>query len=217
MPHHLTRSLEQGLDEALHFAPVSKIGDTFLMVFESDRFTQNHGDLRLAVSRDGGKFRRVHPRTPLVSTGPTDTWDENLLVTTMSIVEEDGDEVWLHYFGCPNVFKNWPQGGALRESLFYPTYMGLAILPQDRFAYAAGPGTITTHPATLGPGGLWLNTEGDPVAVDALDPSGKTATHGTLGTKRPPGVYRRLQWSGARPAALRIPQAEGSRLYSYRG
>jgi hypothetical protein len=76
-------------------------------------------------------------------------------------------------------------------------------------------------PGAGGPGGLWLNTEGDPVAIDALDPSGKTATHGTLGIKRTLGVYRRVQWSGAPPrgpVALRIELAEGSRLYySYHG
>jgi len=49
---------EKGIDEEIHFAAVQKVGETYLMLFESDRFNRKplHGDLRLAVSRDGPSF-----------------------------------------------------------------------------------------------------------------------------------------------------------------
>ena len=67
---------EEGIDEELHFAAITRAGGQFLMLFESDRFLKNpiHGDLKLAVSDNGMKFRRVHPKTPLVGTGPKGFW-----------------------------------------------------------------------------------------------------------------------------------------------
>ena len=66
----------------------------------------NVRDLRLAVSSDGRKFRRVFPTTPLVSTGPKGAWDENLLVTTSATMQEVGDEVWLYYFSATNANRS---------------------------------------------------------------------------------------------------------------
>jgi hypothetical protein len=210
---------EPGIDEQLHFASVAKVGDTFLMLFESDRFTKNHGDLRLAVSNDGRKFRRIHPTTPLVPTGPKGTWDENLLVTTSAAIQEVRDEVWLYYFGCPNVFKNWPNGSP-RGSLFYPSYLGVATLPRDRFAYAAGPGSLTLRPLACDRDGLWLNADGDTIRVEALDGAGKVTAQGALGPETSHTVYRKVRWEGAvpkGPTTLQIQLPAGVRLYSVRG
>ncbi|MEO7650958.1 MAG: hypothetical protein ABIZ80_10865, partial [Bryobacteraceae bacterium] len=90
---------EQALDEELHFASVRRAGDHFLMLYESDRFSRKplHGDLRLAVSADGRKFRRVFPNEPFLSTGIKGMWDENLLVTTTSAMQEVGDEIRIYY------------------------------------------------------------------------------------------------------------------------
>jgi hypothetical protein len=210
---------EPGIDEQIHFASVTKVGDTFVMLFESDRFTKNHGDLRLAVSDDGRKFRRVHPKTPLVPTGPKGTWDENLLVTTSATMQEVGDELWLYYFGCPNVFKNWPNGSP-RGSLFYPSYLGLAVLPRDRFAYAAGPGKLTLRPLKFDRNGLWLNADGDTIRVEALDRAGKVTAQGVLGPETSRTVYRKVRWTGTLPTGpttLQLQLPEQSRLYSVRG
>jgi len=210
---------EQGIDEEIHFASVSRVGGTLLMLFESDRFSKNHGDLRLAVSGDGMHWRRVHPQTPLVSTGPKGTWDENLLATTTAAMQEVGDEVWIYYFGCPNVFVNWPRGGAHRGSLYYPSYLGVAILPRDRYAYAAGPGSLTTHLLKPAPSGLWLNADGKEIRVLARDETGRVLAEGRVGNERSATVYRRIMWNGDAPSGkvrIQVHLGPDQRLYSLR-
>ncbi len=214
---------EGGIDEEIHFATVKKVGDTFLMLFESDRFSCNpvHGDLRLAVSHDGRHFRRVHPHTPLVATGTRGMWDENLLATTTSAMQEVGDEIWIYYFGCPNVFRRWPYGQVpeLRGSMFYPTYLGLAILPRDRFACAVGPGSVTTFPISIGQYGLWLNADGDALAVSLSDEGGAAITAGRLTADSKQGGYREVRWQTTpppTPCRVRIELRAGEKLYSVR-
>ena len=149
-------------------------------------------------------------------------WDENLLVTTGSAVQEVGDEVYIFYIGCPNVFNSWPKEYAMkrerRGSLLYPTYLGLATLPRDRYGYAAGEGALTTHPLDLG-GTVWLNAEGDALEVTALDNSGNQTAHGRLGRERFQTVYRKVAWSGTPPRGglrLRVRLSGSDRLYSVR-
>ena len=215
---------EEGIDEEIHFASVSKIGDLFVMLYESDRFSLKplHGDLRLAVSTDGRKFRRVHSRTPLVSTGSKGMWDENLLVVTTQAIQQVGDEIRIYYFGCPNVYRNWPGAygvNGLKGSLFYPTFLGLATLPRDRFAYAMGPGSVITPQLVLGEQGLWLNADGDQVKVTALDPSGASAAIGHLVGSLSKSLYRKVQWAThppAKPCQFRVELNARERLYSLR-
>ena len=215
---------EQGIDEEIHFASVKRIGDTFLMLFESNRFTQLPlGDLRLAVSNDGRKFRRVFPQEPLVTTGARGMWDENILVVSSSAMQEVGDEIWIYYFGCPNVFKRWPSSYAVnseyRGSLFYPSYLGLATLPRDRFAYAKGPGSITTSTLTMGEQGLWLNVDGAHVAVIALDAAGGTIAKGVVGDSAAAGQYRRVVWADgppSQPFQAKVVLNADERVYSVR-
>ena len=215
---------QQGIDEELHFASVRKVGDAFLMLFESDRFslTPLHGDLRLAISSDGRHFRRVHPRSPLVATGGKGMWDANMLVTTTSAMQEVGDEVWIYYFGVPNVYVNWPNEyskNGLRGSLYYPSCLGLATLPRDRFGCAVGKGSVTTHPIEVGQHKLWLNVEGSEVTVDAIDGSGRTVARGRLSVERDQTVYRGVEWAGAAPVGrvrLQISLGGDTRLYSLR-
>ena len=213
----------QGIDEELHFAAVQKIGDTYLMLFESDRFSKNpiHGDLRLAVSRDGRNFRRIHPQSPLVATGPKGMWDENLLATTTAGWQEVGDEVYVFYFGCPNIYNSWPAQYAVssdrRGSMFAPVYLGLATLPRDRYAYAAGEGTLTIHDVEIGPEGLWLNADGNDLRIEALDGSGKILAQGGSGDQRMGTVYRKVVWTKDQPRGkcrLRIALNCQNRLYS---
>lgn len=207
---------QEGIDEELHFASVHPLHPGYLMLFESDRFSPQplHGDLRLAVSPNGSDFRRVLPQTPLVATGPRGSWDENLLVTTTFSFLEVGDEIWIYYFGCPSVYRNWPSAYAeegVRGSLLYPSFLGLATLPRDRFAYAEGRGSLTTRPLDLGAGELWLNVDGEEIGVQAA------GVAGSLGAAQSTG-YRPVRWqrtvSGVHP--VQITLATQCRCYSLR-
>lgn len=219
---HYVIEPEQGIDDEIHLASVTRIGDTWLMLFESDRFTPQPpvGDLRLAATKDVRKFRRVDKHTPLVPRGPRGSWDEALLVTSASSFQEVGDEVWIYYFGCSALYTNWPPNRAadpeLRGSYFYPVCIGLATLPRDRFAYAQGPGTVTTPALRVGDGGVWLNLVGD-AAVTALHGETIVAT-GRVTDDRSQTVYRKVVWDRtvAGDVSLRIELRAGARLFAVR-
>ncbi len=109
--------------------------------------------------------------------------------------------------------------------MFAPAFIGLAILPRECYAYAAGPGTLTTHPIIVTAGGLWLNADGDGIAVEALDASGATLGRGALGSQRRQSVYRKVAWAGSTPGneagstpgnevRLRVTLNAGQKLYS---
>ncbi|MHB9131332.1 MAG: hypothetical protein ACYDBB_09615 [Armatimonadota bacterium] len=230
-PAHLTNeepmlvlAPEQGIDEELHFASVKHVGKTYIMLFESDCFSTHplHGDLRLAVSDDGRHFRRVHSTQPLVATGTRGMWDENLLVTTTSTIQEVGDELYCFYFGCPNLYTAWPGGYAVsaerRGAMFYPAYLGLATLPRDRYAYARGPGALTTLTLELGEDGLWLNADGDEITVTAKRADdGTVIATGKLSNERRQTVYRKIHWTGMAPVGAcqcQVQLGENERLYS---
>jgi hypothetical protein len=212
---------EDGIDDQIHFASVRKVGSKYVLLFESDRFGQTpvHGDLRLAVSDDGRHFRRVDAKTPFVATGSKGMWDENLLVTSTASMQDVGNEVWIYYFGCSNVFTRWPNGqtAELRGSFYYPTQMGVATLPRDRFAYASGPGHVVTTAVEPGERGLWLNADGEQIAIDAIDGSGTRIASGRLDDSTIRGNYRRVQWLSTPPAGefrVRAQLSAGERLYS---
>jgi len=223
-------SPEEGVDEELHFATVSKAGEDYVMLYESGNFSKNpiHGDIRLAVSPDGRSFRRVHPRVPFIATGPKGMWDENLLVTTTSATQLVGDEIYIFYIGCPNIYNSWPppymHSPQRRGSMFAPAYLGLATLPRDRYACAVSVpgkrGTVTLGPVDMpASASLWLNAEGDVVSVTAVEETGRDVAFGHLGSERSQAVYRRVGWTGAAPVGsvkLRIALSESARLYSVR-
>jgi len=164
-----------GIDEELHFATVSRIGGTYLMLFESDRLRR---ETPYTATEGGGESKRAQvpagsPKTPLVATGGKGTWEENLLVTTTSALQRVGDEIHIYYIGCPNVYNSWPVEYAVsparRGSQFAPTYLGVAILGRDRFGYARGPGVLTTHPwAVEHDEEIALNADGDDVSIRVL-------------------------------------------------
>jgi hypothetical protein len=134
-------------------------------------------------------------------------------------MQDVGDEVWIYYFGCPNVFTRWPNGQTadLRGSFYYPTQMGVATLPRDRFAYAAGPGHVVTSAVEPAERGLWLNADGDQLVIDAIDGNDARVASGRLDDTSIRGSYRRVQWVGNPPAGefrARIHLSEGERLYS---
>ena len=215
----------EGIDEELHGGSVYRVGSTYLMLVESGTYscTPLHGDLRLAVSADGRRFRRVHPDTPFVATGPRGSWDENLLICTASAMQEVGEEVFIYYLGCPNVYNCWPVEYAAiperRGSLLYPSYMGVATVARDRFGCVQGHGEVVTRPVQIGPSGLWLNAEGRGIVVEALGGAGEVLARGKLGRRARQTVYRNVVWSGEPPSGavrLRLKLDGSTRLYSMR-
>jgi hypothetical protein len=208
------------IEDEIHFNTVRKIGSQYVMLFESDRFSRAplNGDIRLAVSADGRKFRRVHPGAPVVATGGKGEWDANALITTTSAMQEVGDELWIYYFGVPRVFNCWPTQYEVvpgrRGSLFYPACLGLATLPRDRFASAQGEGVVTTNEVVLSDDGLWLNADGEGIVVGVV---GASSGEGRLTDERRQTVYRRVRWSGQEPRGtcrleIRLPRR--SELYA---
>lgn len=220
---HYVVEPETGIDDEIHLASFTKIGDTWLMLFESDRFTPQPplGDLRLAATKDVRKFHRVHKRSALIPRGPRGSWDEALLVTSASSFQEVGDEVWIYYFGCSSVYTNWPPNRIaepdLRGSYFYPVCMGLATLPRDRFAYAQGPGTVTTIVLRVGEDGVWLNLEGD-ASVEALNADGTVAAKGRVIDELYQTVYRKVAWDKTMvgDVSLRIELGAEAKLFAVR-
>jgi hypothetical protein len=222
--HSLALAPDPSLDDELHMAGVQRVGDVYVMLFESDRFRSDplHGDLRLAVSSDGMRFRRIHPTSSVVPTGGRGTWDENIIVTTSAGMVHFGDEVRIYYFGCSRVFRAWPVEYSvtpkLRASFYYPASIGLATLPRDRYAFATGPGTLTTHPIVISDGGLWLNAHGDGFTVTVIGggPDGNDIV-GRLTNERLQTVYRRVAFDmdpvpGSHHLRVELPAA--GRLYS---
>lgn len=220
---HYVIEPEPGIDDEIHLASMMKIGDTYLMLFESDRFATQppRGDLKLAATTNVRHFRRVHPQAALVPMGERGAWDENLLVTSTASFLEVGDEVWIYYFGCPAVFTNWPPNriddASLRGSYFYPVCLGLATLPRDRFAYAAGPGSVTLD-LDLAADEVWLNADGDNITLEAADAAGRKIATGRPGDLRRDTVYRKVVWEAVPEGATRLHISVGhdGRLYSVR-
>ena len=217
---------EEGIDEEIHFCSVARLGGAYLMLFESDRFLNEpiRGDMRLAVSEDGRSFRRVHAQQPLVPTGAKGSWDENLLVNTNYSMQEVGDEVWIYYFGCPTLYRRFPSAYAasseLRGSLYYPSYMGVATLPRDRFGYATGDGSITSKPIDLHGDDLWLNADGDALQVELLADDDSVVAEASLTDERDQTVYRKVDgWNQVvAPGRYRVRVTLGtdSKLFSIR-
>jgi hypothetical protein len=220
---------EVGIDEELHFGSVYRSGQNYFMLFESDRFSEKpmSGDLRLAVSANGHDFRRVHKHKPVVALGAKNEWDSRLLVTTTSAIQVVGDEIWIYYFG--NSWPgNWPPGyvhSEPRASLIYPAHLGVAILPRDRFAYAAGPGVLTVESLTLTaepgiPGDVcrdvWVNADGNGLIIEAVGAAGEVVARGDLSDQRRETVYRKVAWNNSLTNAfqLRIALQAGAKLYS---
>lgn len=213
-------------ENELHFNTVKKLENGhYLMVHDSSRFSYDGTgipdcDIRLAASADGVAWRRVHPETPLIPRGTKAEWDANMLVA--GYIVEHGDTVFLYYHGTPCVFRPWPYTppgvpGAFRATNVYPVCMGLATLPRDRYAFAEGPGTITTEPLDLRGGDLWVNAEGDGIILAALDEQRGELAQGKLSEERRQTVYRKVAWQslppdGTRAIQVRLPSF--ARLYS---
>jgi hypothetical protein len=222
---------EPGIDEELHFATVRKIGSQYLMLFESDQFSSRNprGDLRLAVSDNGIQFRRIHPQVPLVSTGNKGMWDDGMLVTTTSAMQEVGDEIWIFYLGVSRIYTCWPPSyavsGKLRGSFYYPSHMGVAILSRDRFSFVQairfGKGELLTKPIQVKEEGkIYINADFDDPAdlnLELESPEGRKLCSGRPGEVVREGVYRQILWDRhlkESQARLRIKLENTAKLFS---
>ncbi len=218
---------EEPYETEIHWSAVNKLTNGyFVMVHDSSRFDYDTcenpptADLKLAVSHTGTDFTRVHPDTALVTRGRKCEYDSNQLVT--SSVLEKGDTVYIYYHGTSCIYRPWPipkpgTPGNLRASVLYPTFMGLATLPRDRFAYAEGPGSVIASPKTPSEDGVWINADGEDIAITALSPAGRTVAKGRVGSESRQTVYRKIVWSGDAPAGevrIKIELGNNDRLYS---
>lgn len=217
---------DKSIEDELHWCSVRKLQNgSYLLTHDSNRFSYDgrgipDGDIRMAISRDGVDFRRVHPSKPLIPRGSKGMWDANQLVSS-SIVEV-GDEVYIYYHGTPCIYRPWPyppKGVPIifRASVVYPTFMGLAILPRDRFGYAEGDGgEVALSPVKIGEDGLWLNADGQ-VDVHLEEESGQDVATGSPSEVTRRKVYRKVAWSGTVPPGTyraRLVLHGDARLYS---
>ena len=154
-------------------------------------------------------------------------FDANMLVSG-SIVEF-GDQAHLYYHGAPVIWRPWPRVPKglprnLRASTIYPTFMGLATVPRDRFGFATPvvgkAARLTTFPIELSAGkSLWVNAEATPsdLLLTLLAQDGRAVTEGRIGAERRMTVYRDVQWKDTvQPGQYRVrAELRGkARLYS---
>ncbi|MCL5104316.1 MAG: hypothetical protein M1133_09405 [Armatimonadetes bacterium] len=225
---------QEPYEDEIHWNTVRKLENGYyLIVHDSSRFDYDNGveppisDIRIAMSMDGIIFRRIHPDTPIISRGTKAMFDANQLVSSSAV--EFGDEVFIYYHGTPCIYRPWPHTPAgvpheLRAATVYPTFMGLATLPRDRFAYVApagrSTGTLDIKLSDVREGGeVWLNADGDidSFGLSLLTDDDKVAATGRLGVKRLKTVYRNTVWDSAISAGiyrLRVQLRDSARLYS---
>jgi len=132
-------------------------------------------DVRLAVSRDGIKFRRVGDRKPFMAMGPAGRFDSRYVWALPDPVRM-GDELWIYYVGSNRDHDGNIDPAAKGEQL---TGISRAVLRLDGFVSADTDytgGQITTPPITFSGKQLELNVDasGDgSVVVELLDRHGK--------------------------------------------
>jgi len=221
------------IEDEIHWHKVTKLQNGYyLMIHDSSHFdysgnTPPTSDLRLAISSDGIQFRRVHPRTAVIPHGTKAMFDANMLVS--SSIVEFGDQLHFYYHGTPVIYRPWPKvpkgvPPSLRASTIYPTFMGLATVPRDRFAFATPvegkTGTVTSLPLELSTGrSLWINAEAAPneVMLTLIAQDGREVTQGRVGAERRMTVYRDVSWNELVPPGqyrARATLRGRARLYS---
>jgi hypothetical protein len=199
------------IEDEIHWNKIAKLENGYyLMVHDSSHFDYSGkipptSDLRLAISSDGIKFRRIHPDSAVIPRGAEAMFDTNQMVTG-SIVEF-GDQVHFYYHGTPVIYRPWPKApkgvpANLRASTIYPTFMGLATVPRDRFAFATPvegmTGTMTSLPLDLPAGrSLWINADAAPneLGLTLIAQDGREVAQGRIGSERRTTVYREVSWN----------------------
>ena len=224
---------DSAIEDEIHWNKITKLENGYyLMIHDSSHFdysgqTAPTADQRLAISSDGIQFRRIHPQTAMIPRGTKAMFDANMLVS--SSIVEFGDQVHFYYHGTPVIWRPWPRTPAgapknIRASTIYPTFMGLATVPRDQFAFATPvmgkTGTVTTLPVEISGGkGVWINADAAPneLQLGLIAPDGREVMQGRLGTERRMTVYRDARWNEqASPGQyrVRVTLRGRSRLYS---
>jgi hypothetical protein len=228
---------DSAVENQIHWATVKKLDNGYFVAMhdswkwdEAAQPVTPKGDLRLAISSDGLDFSQFHPKEPVVARSANKgMWDHNWLVTG-DIVETE-DAVWFFYHGAPVYFRPWPQAapGAeyrMRATNVYPLCLGLAILPRDRFAYAAPKrgqtGTMTSKSVALpADSKLWLNSEvpeGAALAMELIDRGENVVATGEMTNDAWKTVYRQVAFDKPVPGGeyrLRTHLSGAARLYSF--
>ncbi len=132
--------------------------------------------MRLAVSRDGVKFRRAGGRKPFMPMGPAGRFDSRFIWAMPDPVRM-GDELWIYYVGSNRDHDRYIDTATDGKHL---TGISRAVLRLDGFVSAdaeyAG-GEITTPLIKFSGKRLELNLEtsgGGSVIVELLDEKGET-------------------------------------------
>ncbi|MBU4211555.1 MAG: hypothetical protein KKD33_03115 [Verrucomicrobia bacterium] len=129
----------------LHDATIVRYG-RYLLVFYQYQFDGRSADIRLAVSRNGARFKFVFPETPLIARGEPGRWNSGYLMPSSFVL--DGDRMFCYY--------------AAHSDEPYETVYGLpivrvcagrAVALRDRFARVSpgktGDMTLATAPVTV--------------------------------------------------------------------
>jgi hypothetical protein len=166
-----------GNEQENHFLALVPYEGHYVMPYEYGWYAPNGrgtfgaycADIRLAVSRDGLRYRRLLPHQPILRRGAHGTWDDGFLVIADKAIVKD-DTIYLYYCGNGEEWTSWPKvnipsgtplknTGAIRLSR-----MGLATLRLDGFVCLETPdretsGWVTTLPVEPPAGQLVVNVD----------------------------------------------------------
>jgi hypothetical protein len=153
-----------GLEQENHFLMLFPYQGYYVMLYEYGWYlpngTGNFGsycaDIRLAVSRDGERYRRIQPHQKVISRGHRGAWDDGFLVISDKPVI-NVNTIYLYYAGQGEDWTSWPGGNIPSGYRFASTgcvrlsRMGLATLRRDGFTHLETtdretPGFVTTRP-----------------------------------------------------------------------
>lgn len=229
----LVMEADPAIEDEIHWNKVTKLENGYyLMIHDSSHFDYSgnippSSDLRLAISSNGVQFRRVHAHSAMIPRGTKAMFDHNQMVS--SSIVEFGDQVHFYYHGTPVCYRPWPKApkgvpGNLRASTLYPTFMGLATVPRDQFAYATPvvgkAGSVTSLPIEVSAGkSLWVNVDAAPseMALTLMAQDGREVAQGRVGPDRRMTVYRGVTWNQPVPSGqyrVRASLQGRARLYS---
>ena len=131
-------------------------------------------DVRLLVSRDGKRFRRVGERKPFLRMGPPGSFD-SARVWALPHPVRMGDEIWIYYNGS-NRDHDYQLDS---ESSVHRTGISRAVMRLDGFVSVDAPyggGRFTTPPIRFSGSRLELNLDtggGGEARVEVLDDTGQ--------------------------------------------
>jgi hypothetical protein len=177
-------------------------------------------DVQLIHGRDGRKWRRTLPRTPVIPNGPH-SYDAGTILHIANNPLVVGDEVWLYYTAI-----NTTHGGPIPPK---DITIALAKWRLDGFASLRArwaPGVVQTVPMATDGGKLFVNADMSrgQLAVALLDSGGRAFpgfTEDDCEIISSDSIRHRIKWKGGsavpagKPFALRFHLTNGD-LYSFR-